>query len=113
MIIWQGFGFLAGLIPILCYVALVTLFQHVKGQMYTDSHSWVGALATLIGAALVGLLALQLQNRPGRTLLDPATGNTVVLRKKHTFFFIPMLWWAAVLAVAAAWMLVFKSGSPL
>ena len=112
MIVWQGFGFLGVLIPILSYMLTVKMFQGALGVPFTDTHSWPGALGTLIGAGLVWLIARML-NSPGRTLIDPVTGETVVLRKKHTFFFVPINYIAAVMAVVAIGMLFFKDGSPL
>ena len=112
MIVWQGFGFPAVLLPSMMYVVTVKLLQGMLGAGYTDTHAWPGALGTLIGAGLVFWLSLAL-NKPGRTLVDRKTGQTVVLRKKHTLFWVPMQYLAVVLAVVALGMLVFKSGSPL
>ena len=112
MIVWQGFGFAAILIPILSYVVTVKLFQVLLSAAYTDTHAWPGALGTLIGAGLVFWLSVVL-NKPGRTLVDPKTGQTVVLRRKHTLFWIPMQYLAAILAVVALGMLFVRSGSPI
>jgi predicted lysophospholipase L1 biosynthesis ABC-type transport system permease subunit len=112
MIVWQGFGFAGILIPILMYVVTVKLFQSLFGIAYTDTHAWPGAVGTLIGAGLIYWLSVAL-DKPGRTLLDPQTGQTVVLRKKHTVFWIPLKYIAAIMAVVGLGMLCFKSGSPL
>ncbi len=112
MIVWQGFGFAAIIIPILTYVITVKLLQAVLGVAYTASHAWPGALGTMIGAGLVYWLSVVL-NKPGRTLVDPQTGQTVVLQKRHTLFWIPMQYLAAILAVVALGMLLVESGSPL
>ncbi len=112
MIVWQGLGLLAALIPIAGYVLMVKLVQASLGLDYTNTHSWPGALGTLLGAVAVWFLAQRLMG-PGRTMVDQQTGQTVVLRKKHTLFFIPMHYFAAILAVVALGMLLFKSGSPL
>jgi len=34
--------------------------------------------------------------RPGRRLIDPDTQKEIVLRRRHTFFFIPMQFWSLV-----------------
>ena len=114
MLIWQGFGFLAVVFPILGYVLTVKVLQAILGAPYTDSHAWPGALGTLLGAAAVWFLARSpILNKPGRSLVDPKTGETVVLKKKHTFFFIPMDYFAGIMLLVALGMLIFKSGSPL
>jgi hypothetical protein len=112
MFIWQGFGFLAVVLPVIGYVGVVKLCQLVWGVAYTDGHSWPGALGTFVGALLVAVLAKKL-DRPGRTLVDPGNGQVVVVKKRHTLFFVPMLYVAGILMVVAVGMLVFKTGSPL
>ncbi len=112
MIVWQGYGFAALFIPILTYVVTVKLLQAMLGVAYTDTHAWPGAIGTFIGAALVYWLSVVL-TKPGRTLLDPKTGQTVILQKKHSLFWIPMQYLAAIIAVVALGMMIVKTGSPL
>jgi hypothetical protein len=107
MIIWQGLGFLAFLIPIATYVATFVLCGMVLGSNYPDAHAWPGAVGVLIGAVLIWLLAMKL-NVPGRKLIDPATGQMVILKKKHTLFFIPMKYVAVVVAVIGVGLLFIK-----
>lgn len=112
MIIWQGFGFLGALIPIGCYVLSAFLVRAVAGADYLTVHSWPGAFGTLVGAGLVWLIGEKL-NGPGRSLLDPQTGQTVVLRKRHTLFFIPLQMLAIALAVIAIGILIFSRDSSI
>jgi hypothetical protein len=112
MILWQGFGFLAVLVPILAYLIVVKLMELAMGVAYTNTHSWPGALGTLIGAIGVAWLAKAF-DKPKRLLMDVGTGQPVVMKPKHTLFFIPLLYVAVILAIVAVGMLVFKSGSPL
>jgi hypothetical protein len=112
MIIWSGFGFLAGVVPVLCYMAIVKLIQIQYGPAYTASHSWPGALGTLLGAFAVWIIAEKLE-APTRVLTDEATGERVIFRKRHSLFFVPMRWWTAILIAVALWMLVAKHDSPL
>ena len=112
MLVWQGFGILAVIIPIVGYVLTVMAVQGVLGNLYTNSHSWPGALGTLLGAIAVWFLAQKLKG-PGRTLVDPKTGESIVLTKKHTFFFVPMHYIAIIMAIVAVGMLFLKQGSPL
>jgi hypothetical protein len=112
MIIWQGFGFLGAIIPILFYVAVGLLMQAILGKDYLAHHSWPGALGTLLGAVAVWFLALMM-DKPGRVLLDPQTGEKVELKQRHTLFFIPLKYLAIIFAVVALGMLVFKTDSSL
>ena len=112
MIIWQGFGFLAVIIPIVGYVLAALSVQAIAGPGYLAHHSWPGALGTLIGAGFIWVLGTKLE-RPPRTLIDQQTGETVVLRKRHTLFFIPMRYLGIVFTVVAIGMFFLKSDSSL
>jgi len=112
MIIWQGLGFLGALIPIGCYVLSALVIRAAAGPDYLALHSWPGALGTLIGAGLVWLLGEKM-NGVGRTLVDPQTGQTVVLKKRHTLFFIPLQMFAIALMFIAIGMLIFNSNSSM
>ena len=112
MLIWQGLGFLAAIIPIICYVLFSKVVTAALGLSYTNSHSWPGALATLIGAGFVWLIGWKASG-PGRTLVDLKTGQPVVIKKKHTLFWIPMEYFAIVLVVVAIGMLIFRHDSSL
>lgn len=112
MIIWQGLGFLGPIIPIVCYVLLAMLVRAVAGPAYLTTHSWPGALGTLIGAGLVWLLGERL-DKSARTLVDPQTGEVVQLKKRHTLFWIPLRYIAILMAVIAVGMLLLKTDSSL
>lgn len=45
-------------------------------------------------------------NSGGRVLVDKATGQEVILKPRHSLFFIPVQFWSPILAVIAVIMLV-------
>jgi hypothetical protein len=112
MVIWQGLGFLAIVLPMIGYILVSVTVGAIEGPGYTAQHSWPGALGTLIGACVVWLLALRL-DQPGRQLVDPKTGQVVVLRKKHTLFFVPMKYVALFMAGVALWIFFVQHGSSI
>ena len=112
MIIWQGFGFLVLFIPIACYATMVAICRQIFGLSYTNMHAWPGALGTALSAGLVWFLAKKL-DRPGRLLIDPATGQRVTLKRRDTFLFIPLMYWSYGMLVIALGMLIFRKDSPL
>jgi hypothetical protein len=112
MIIWQGFGFLGVLIPVGCYILTALMVGSITGPNYLGLHSWPGALGTLVGAGLVWLLAQKLSG-PGRILVDQQTGETVVLKKQHSLFFVPLRYVAVIMAVVALGILLFKHESTI
>ncbi len=98
MIVWSGLGFLGLLIPIVTGPLAVFLANAIFGPAYGATHMWPLALGVLIGAGLVYLLSVRL-DQPGRLLIDPATGQRVIMKSRHTLFWIPLRWIAVVTAV--------------
>jgi uncharacterized membrane protein YfcA len=101
MIIWKGWGILAVLIT----VAIVILVDFVTGSIYGDTryydnHNWPKGLALLLAAIPVYFVGVYLNSRPGRAMIDKATGREVMLRRSHSLFFIPMEYWGVVLLIA-------------
>jgi len=96
MLIWQGAGIGAVLIPaILGFIAQWGVDSYF-GHGYAVAHGWQNAIAWSVGAAIVWIGGTQLAKQPGKLLIDPATGGNVELKMKHTLFWIPMQYWAIV-----------------
>jgi hypothetical protein len=88
-VIWQGWGVLSILIPLLCVVPFAVIF-----------HGYGLGLGLLVGAAINAYVGHRLNNQPGKVFIDKDTGGEVVFRKKNTLFFVPMQYvsvlWAAM-----------------
>jgi len=95
MMIWSGLGILVPVIAAICIFA-------------ADSLGWPKSIFLFIGAIAVTAIGLYLNRLPGRTVIDKATGKEIVLKKKHTFFFVPVVYWGAVLAAFAVYYLFAK-----
>lgn len=94
MIVWQGFGFLVVLIPI--------VFLGVIGATTATHHmTYSIEVALILSAITLWFLGKKLNGAPGKVLIDPETNEEVVFKNKHTFFWIPMEWFAIVLAILA------------
>ncbi|MDP8100880.1 hypothetical protein [Phocoenobacter atlanticus] len=87
-IIWQGFGFLAALLPLLILVAVQFICGH------TSFGPYIIDIAATLSAIAVWLIGSKLNGGKGKKLIDPETNETVILKKKHTLFWIPMQWFA-------------------
>jgi hypothetical protein len=100
MLIWQGAGIIAVLIPaILGFVAQWGVDRYF-GHGYAVTHGWQNAIAWLVGAAIVWVVGVRLEKQPGKILVDPTTGNNVELKAKLLLFLVPMKYWAIVWVVA-------------
>ncbi len=91
MIVWQGFGFLGALIPVI----LLVLFDMGDTKMAFGTEA-----ALIIAAVIVFFVGKHLNAKPGKVLIDPETNEEVELKSKHTLFWVPMEWFALVIAAS-------------
>ncbi|BCM05077.1 hypothetical protein MAFF301560_44640 (plasmid) [Ralstonia solanacearum] len=99
ILIWQGLGFLAVLIPLCVSLVGQLAADALLGKGYYTAHHSVFATLMVLSAAAIWHLGKVLNSRPGRVLVDPKTGQQVELKARHTLFWIP-LQWTALLVVA-------------
>lgn len=100
MIIWSGWGMLS---------ALIAGAALVGGVLLDPALARVG-IPTPTGVVLVWLIAAlanwslgkRLNQRPGRELVDPRTGERVILRPRHTLFWIPMQYYSVLMLLLGA-----------
>ncbi|HIY39865.1 MAG TPA: hypothetical protein H9836_01905 [Candidatus Nocardiopsis merdipullorum] len=94
MIIWQGWGILVVLIGALFTAPL----GFGAASLLGEDNAAVGAGTGLILAAIAVYLAGNKLNAPVQGY-DPSTGQPVMYRNRHTFFFVPMQYWGFILPV--------------
>jgi hypothetical protein len=85
MLIWQGWGLLAAVLP----VAMVIVLDRIMGRS-----DWSSLVAVVLGAVVLWFLGRYLNSKADKKYIVPETGEEVVLVKRHTLFFIPMQYWA-------------------
>jgi hypothetical protein len=100
MIIWQGFGFLVAVVGI----GILALTEYAvraitNNDFYFPSHGWPKLVGLWLAAAAVYGLARYFDSRPGKVVIEKATGREFVLRKRHSLFFVPMKYWTYILLV--------------
>jgi hypothetical protein len=100
IIIWRGLGFIVPIIAIACFfvtqLATTSIFQ--DDRYYTE-HGWPKLFAFWLAAVLVGIIGLLLSRKGTKIYIDKATGEEIVMRPNHSFFFIPVLYWAPILVI--------------
>jgi hypothetical protein len=100
IIFWKGLGFLVVFFVILAGIAASLLANHFTGDPhYAESHHWVMGAAFLAAGVASFIVGIKANSNPGRVLIDPRTRQRVVLRRRHTLFFINMEYWAVVVAI--------------
>ncbi len=98
MIIWSGLGFVVPGISFVCFVVMdLAMTSMLNDPQYYTQHGWPKLLACLMAAGLVGVVGLWLSR--GRVYIDKTAGQQVTIRRSHSFFFIPVVYWAPIIAV--------------
>jgi hypothetical protein len=99
-IFWSGKGFLVAVFTFgFSLIANLTTNSVTGSAVYWDTHKWPVAVSLFAAAVPCWFVGRHLKREVPRVLIDPRTGETVILRKSHTLFFIPVIWWAPLLAV--------------
>ena len=98
MIIWSGWGWLVPVATFVSSLAFEAVSEASNGSdQYYQEHPWLLALALLVAGAVVGFASRRLDRRPAKVLVEKETGKEVVLRPNHSFFFVPMRYWALLI----------------
>ena len=98
LIVWQRWGIVVvgiGILSILIGM-LVASVLHIEGR----ASAIPLGLGLLAGADITWIVGKRMNRDVERELLDPTTGQKVILRNPHTFFFVPVQWWAPVFLIA-------------
>ena len=96
MIVWSGVGFVVPGLAIVCFfVTQLVMTSVFHDDRYYTQHGWPNLLAVWIAALLVGIIGRSLSRKENKLYIEKATGKEVVMRPNHSFFFIPVLYWAA------------------
>jgi hypothetical protein len=95
MIIWNGLGIL---------VLLAGIVGLVLGMLISTAMG-LGTAGIGIGCIIAALanwgLCKMMYNKPPRILIDSATGQPVILKAKHSLFYIPAKAWTWLFAILA------------
>jgi hypothetical protein len=89
MIIWNGLGFL----PIVFMMIFGLGFSAESNGPITDKAL---AYTFFLTGLASGALGLWLRKRPAQIVIDKATGKEIALRRSHSLFFIPMIYWGPI-----------------
>src|SRR5579871_1124624 len=102
-IVWTGKGFLVAVVTFGCSLVANLISNGVTGSgAYWEDHKWPFAVSLFVSAVVCWVLGRVFRKRGAKVLIDPKTGEEVVLGKSHTLFFVPMIWWGPILAVFGA-----------
>lgn len=95
--IWRGWGILVVLYALAALV-VGTVIRNAVGRG-SRAGVTIGICEVVAGVA-VRFTGMRLNRGGDKLLVDPNTGKEVRVRRTHTLFWIPMQYWAPVLAIA-------------
>jgi len=97
LIVWSGYGFLSAVIFVAGTVAGLVLDENV-----TAVGNYGIVLGLLLAAGVNWAVGIRFNNpSKDKELIDPKTGGCVMLRRRHTLFWIPMQYWSVLPLVLA------------
>lgn len=108
MIIWSGRGIFVVLFALLAVFAAAAVVDltHIRPPYLGIVYS----VAELLAGVAIWYFARRIESRPGRVLIDNATGREFTLRRSAgTLFFVPTRYWAFI--VPGLSLLVFAAVS--
>ncbi|HEY8738953.1 MAG TPA: hypothetical protein VIO62_18160 [Candidatus Dormibacteraeota bacterium] len=101
--IWRGWGILVALYALAAVVVGTVVRNAVGGGIRAGVA--IGVCEVLAGVA-VWFTGIRLNGEADKALVDPNTGKEVRVRRRHTLFWIPMQYWAPVLAIVGVIVLI-------
>jgi hypothetical protein len=108
MIIWTGWGIL---VPVVFFAVTILFQMLVDGILGPDTYSQAKHFqffGTSAAALAVWLAGKRMNTKTERRVIDKETGEEMVLKSNHSFFFIPMQYWGFII-FALAVVLLFTS----
>jgi hypothetical protein len=102
--VWRGFGFLVPMVFAVAFLSAWGLMGYLFGLAGLTNTTFQYAIltASLLAAAVANWFIGRWFNRvPPRELIDPNTGQTVLMKSKNDLFFIPMEYWSIPVAMLA------------
>ncbi len=108
MLIWKGNGFLAIIIPVMIFIPVLMLFSAIKGN---NDFTGIGiAISLALSAFATWKVGKRLNGGDGKLLIDPDTGEKVLLKSEHSFWFINLEYWGFLWGILSVVALIAEFG---
>lgn len=102
LFIWSGWGILA--VPVIIGTAVVVGALGgfaLRAVGHPDLMFLAVSLGLFAAAGANWVVGRRLNGAPPRELVDPATNQRVLLRRRHALFWVPIQYWSLPVALAA------------
>ncbi len=117
IIIWDGLGFLVPVIFFGITFAINIPIAMILGESgntdnFLHNNGWVFFIAPILSGIAITKYAHHLSKEKGTAIILEETGERIVIKQKHTFFFIPMLYWGYFITGAMIIVLLCQAFKP-
>lgn len=111
ILVWRGWG----VVVIAIGFVWATVAIAVAGLIHADEAASGAILGlSMVPAGITTWFVGRRMNRDAaRVMVDPTTGERVVLRREHSLFFVPVEWWGPILAVLGIGLFLVEALSPV
>ncbi len=107
MLIWKGYGFLAILIPVMILVLVSMIFPDIAGSDSSEeSPGIVVAISLALSSFATWKVGKRLNGGDGKIFIDPDTGEDVLLKSEHSFWFINLEYWGILWGILSIFILI-------
>lgn len=98
VLVWKGWGVLVMILPVLFGIIIELTLNAIRVEESVFEYGLVYGFSL---SAIVCFLLGRKLNDPSndKELVDPKTGETHMLKIRHTFFWIPMQWWSIAMVL--------------
>ena len=98
MLIWKGNGFLAIIIPVMIFIPVSIICFSIAGSRGSDDviTGIIVAISLALSSFATWKVGKKLNGGKGKILIDPDTGEKVLLKSEHSFWFINVEYWGVL-----------------
>jgi hypothetical protein len=111
MLIWSGAGAVVIVMAFVSFVMTEIATESIfKDESYYQTHGWPKLIASWLLALMSWVVGQYLNKKETRYLIDKMTGEEVVLKPNHTFFFIKVEYWGVIFFILGFFLLFVTDG---
>jgi hypothetical protein len=111
ILVWRGWGIVVVGIAVLWLGVAIVLGEAIHADKAGGAA--IFGLCLVPAGAMTWFVGRRMNRDATRILLDPATGEQVVVRRDHSLFFVPVEWWGPILAVLGIGLFLIEALAPV
>ena len=106
MLIWKGYGFLAIIIPVMIFIPVLMIVSVIAGSGASEEITGIGiAISLALSSFATWKVGKRFNGGDGKILIDPDTGEQVLLKLEHSFWFINLEYWGFLWGILSIFVL--------